>query len=214
MTAPYLQKLREQREHRRLRVAQLLRDNPSLTNQELVKALGPNPLTITDSCPEGKSYNRETIAEDRKFLMEQITQQTVLTVEEYRQQQLDRCRDDREELEDLRARLVDHLIPPIEAIDLALKIIDRRDKVDEREMKLTGTAAPSRSETLNLNANAEDMDEYRLMVKACAGLDQEQRTDVRRYARSLPRKSAPMAQPPKTSPLWESKQLEAGDETA
>lgn len=45
----------------------------------------------------------------------------------------------------MRRRLMDHLIEPKDAVDLALKIVDRDLDLDEFEAKLTGSAEPSKS---------------------------------------------------------------------
>ena len=60
MTAPsgYLRTLRESQASRRLLVAKALRERPDATNVELAQIF---------------AVDRETIAEDRKFLMEQLT---------------------------------------------------------------------------------------------------------------------------------------------
>jgi len=65
MTAPsaYLRELREAATRRRLELTRLLRENPTATNKSLAKTLG---------------VNRETIALDRKFIMQEL-QKTTLT---------------------------------------------------------------------------------------------------------------------------------------
>jgi hypothetical protein len=132
MAAPtaYLRKLREQRDSRRLGVARCLRETPNATDIELAKIF---------------DVSRNTIALDRKYLMAQVVKESITTVGEYRQQQLARLSARRQELVDLRKRLMDHLIDPKEAVDLALKILAREKDDDEFEAKLTGTPAPSTS---------------------------------------------------------------------
>ena len=68
MTAPtgYLRDLREQQTTRRLQLARLLRDDPKATNVELAKTLG---------------VNRDTIALDRKAIMEEMTKNTFTETE-------------------------------------------------------------------------------------------------------------------------------------
>jgi DNA-binding Lrp family transcriptional regulator len=97
-------------------------------------------------------------------------------------------------------------IPP----EVANALTRIRDSV----ARLLGLNAPSRSENLNLTGDLESLGPYRQFVLACRGLDQEQVEQLLTTAREMPRKPAPMAQPPKTSPLWEGKELEAGDATA
>jgi hypothetical protein len=71
MTAPtqYLRDLREQRTARRLEVAKALRDNPSVTNVELGKRF---------------DVTRDTIALDRKNIMEDLRKNTVEQTEALR----------------------------------------------------------------------------------------------------------------------------------
>lgn len=71
MTAPsqYLRDLREQRESRRLGVAKALRETPNATNIELAKTFG---------------VTRDTIAEDRKAIVEQLKKETITETEALR----------------------------------------------------------------------------------------------------------------------------------
>jgi hypothetical protein len=182
----HLRNLREQQTSRRLGVAKVLRETPDATNQELAKVF---------------NVSRNTIAEDRKYLMNVANGEAKTEMQLYRDDQLTRIQQKWDEIEgdQTMSGAEKHL-----AWSRWMKL----------EMDLRGTAAPTRSENVNINADAESVSEYRLWVRACAGLDEEQRTDVRRYARSLKRKPVEMIQPPKTSPLWEPKQLENGDATA
>src|SRR6266436_5768113 len=68
MTAPsgFLRDLREKRTSRRLGVAKALRETPDATNIQLAKVF---------------DVSRNTISEDRKAIMEQMTQSTVTETE-------------------------------------------------------------------------------------------------------------------------------------
>jgi hypothetical protein len=107
---------REARARRHLELARLLRDNPNATNIELAKAL---------------RVSRNTIAEDRKHLMSIASEEAKTEMVLYREQQL-------AELIELRDVLSDPKIKPDRKVELTLAIIDR-------EMRLTGTAAPTKS---------------------------------------------------------------------
>jgi hypothetical protein len=184
MTAPttYLRQLREGATRRRLELTKLLRDDPTATNVALAKVLG---------------VNRDTIAEDRKFLMSQATNEAQSEMQLYREDQLARIADKWEQIEsdDSMSGAEKHL-----AWSRWMKL----------EMDLRGTAAPTRSESLNVNADAENIGPYRKFVLAAQGLDELQIDQLLLMARELPRKPFVMAQPPKNSPLWSKtpKQLE------
>lgn len=77
MTAPsqHLRDLREQRESRRLGVAKALRETPNATNMELAKVFG---------------VSRNTIAEDRTAIVEQLKRNTLTETEQLRQDMLKR----------------------------------------------------------------------------------------------------------------------------
>jgi hypothetical protein len=199
MTAPssYLRTLREGQTSRRLGVAKVLRETPDATNIELAKIF---------------DVDRDTIAEDRKFLMSQVNQDTKTEMQLYRDDQLARCEARRQELVDLRKRLVDHLIKPEDAVDLHLKILDREKDNDEFEAKLTGTAAPTRAENVNLHGDLENVGPYRQFVLASRGLDAEQVERLLTMAREMPRKPFVQVAPPKSSPLWDVPQLTEGTE--
>lgn len=183
---PHLRHRREARDARRLELARLIRETPDVTNLELAKAL---------------NVSRNTITQDRLAIMELARTETQTEIQLHREDQLTR----------IAAKWAE-----IEA-DTSMTGAEKHlawSRWMKLEVDLRGTAAPTRSESVNINADAENLSEYRLWVRACAGLDEEQRTDVRRYARSLLRKPIEMIQPPKTSPLWEAKQLESGDATS
>jgi hypothetical protein len=160
MTAPsgYLRTLREGQTSRRLGVAKVLRETPDATNVELAKIF---------------DVDRDTIAEDRKFLMSQVNQDAKSEFQIWRGEHI-------AELEKLRTQLQDFLIPPEKRIELALKII-------AQDAKLKGTEAPSKSISANVNVNPEHSEDYLLFREACAGLSEEQIHDVRLYAKALPR---------------------------
>jgi hypothetical protein len=101
---------------------------------------------------EGFPADLRTVQRDVALFKPQWVGQNKDAVQVYRQQQLDECEADRNELRELKARLVDNLIGPEETIELALKILDRRDKVARREMDLVGTAAPSKHITARVDA--------------------------------------------------------------
>ena len=186
MTAPasYLRDLREQRESRRLGVAKVLRETPNATNVELAKVFG---------------VNRDTIQEDRKFLMTQVNQEALSETQLYRDDQLTRitAKWDEIETDDTMSGAEKHL-----AWARWMKL----------EMDLRGTAAPTKSVTANVNVDAENIGPYRKFVLAVAGLDESQIEHLLLMAREIPRKPFVMVQPPKTSPLWTKNQLTEGDE--
>lgn len=92
-----------------------------------------------------------TVQRDVRSLRGQWGEANMNQYELLREQQLREVEEDKAELRSLRAQLEslsnpnDRLIDPFEVIELALKILDRRDTVAQREMKLTGTAAPSKA---------------------------------------------------------------------
>jgi hypothetical protein len=86
MTAPsqYLRDLREQRESRRLGVAKALRETPNATNIELAKVFG---------------VTRDTIAQDRKAIVEQLKAKTMDETEALRADMVQRLESLNKELE-------------------------------------------------------------------------------------------------------------------
>jgi hypothetical protein len=98
---------------------------------------------------------------------------------------------------------------------LPLAAVDRLIKIAEVVMRLEGTAAPSRSENVSINADVENLGPYRKFVLAVQGLDETQVEELLTAARAVPRKALARPVWPKTSPLWgnEPKQLE-GDTDA
>ena len=95
-----------------------------------------------------------------------------------REQQLREVEEDKAELLRLREKL-DMLVDPIEIIELALKILDRRDTVAQREMKLTGTAAPTKSISANVNVaqQAISFEQQLEYLNAFAGLYEDERLE-------------------------------------
>src|SRR5271157_5475119 len=106
----------EKQTSRRLGVAKILRETPDATNIELAKIF---------------DVDRDTIAEDRKFLMAQINQEAKSETQLWRDEHI-------AELNKLRESLEDFLIPAEKRIELALAII-------REDSKIKGTAAPTKS---------------------------------------------------------------------
>lgn len=95
---------------------------------------------------------------------------------------------------------------------LPLAAVDRLIKIAEVVMRLEGTAAPTKSISANVNVNPEHSEEYLLFREACAGLSDEQKHDVRMYAKALPRTwVAPPIEANFPPPMV--RQLEADNET-
>jgi len=111
----------EKQTSRREGVAKILRETPSATDLELAKVF---------------EVNRDTIHRDRKYLMQQANQNAASQFEIWRDEHI-------AELNKLRESLEDFLIPPERRIELALAII-------REDVKVKGTAAPTRSENLNV----------------------------------------------------------------
>jgi hypothetical protein len=189
MTAPstYLRQLRDAQARRRLELARLLRDDPSANNKELAKAL---------------NVDRHTIAEDRLALMQQVNESAKTETQIMREDQLDRIQKKMAEIED------DQLLMSAADRHLALW------RWMKLETTLRGTAAPTRSENLNVNVDGENVGPYRQFVLAVHGLDAEQVKQLLTLAREMPRKPFVMIHPPETSPLWGApKQLEEDNAT-
>jgi hypothetical protein len=119
MTAPtkYLRQLRLAQAKRRLELARLLRDAPQANNIELATAL---------------NVSRNTIAEDRKFLMTQVNESTNNEMQVYREDQLTRIAEKWDEIES----------------DETMSGADKHlawSRWMKLEMDLRGTAAPTKS---------------------------------------------------------------------
>jgi hypothetical protein len=153
MTPASITKIRNDREaraRRHIELSRLLRDNPDATNIELARAL---------------HVNRDTIAEDRKHLMSIASGEAKTEMVLYREQQL-------AELVELRDVLQDPKIKPDRKVELTLAIIDR-------EMRLTGTAAPTKSISAHIDGGVqvlpiEEQYEYK---QAFAGLYPDERLE-------------------------------------
>jgi hypothetical protein len=141
---------RENRVRRHVELARLLRDNPDATNIELARAL---------------NVNRDTIAEDRKHLMSIASGEAKTEMIIYREQQL-------AELIQLRDVLQDPAIRPDRKVELTLAIIDR-------EMRLTGTAAPTKSISANVNVEQQviPIEQQLEYLNAFAGLYEDERLE-------------------------------------
>jgi len=118
MTAPsqYLRDLREQQTSRRLGVAKALRETPDATNIELAKVF---------------DVSRNTIAEDRKAIMEEMTKSTLTETELLRAEMVTK-------LEALEAEVEKHRKDgklPMTAIDQLLSI-------SKAVIELTGCRKP------------------------------------------------------------------------
>jgi len=118
MTAPsqYLRDLREQQTSRRLGVAKALRDTPDATNIELAKIFG---------------VNRDTIAEDRKAIMEEMTKSTLTETELMRAEMVAK-------LESLEAEVQKHRKDG----KLSLSAIDQLLSITKAVVELTGVRKP------------------------------------------------------------------------
>ena len=118
MTAPsqYLRELREEAARRRLELAKLLRENPDATNIALAKAL---------------NVTRNTIAEDRKVIMEQMTKSTLTETELLRDEMV-------RKLEALEAEVEKHRKDG----KLSLQAVDRLLDITKAVIELTGVRKP------------------------------------------------------------------------
>jgi hypothetical protein len=144
MTAPshHLRQKREEAARRRLELAKLLRDDPKATNIALAKTLG---------------VNRDTIALDRKEIMEQMTKSTLTETELMRAEMVSK-------LESLEAEVQLHRRDgklPITAIDQLLSITKAlveltgcRKPVNEK-MQVTHRA-PIRFNTVVVGADGKE----------------------------------------------------------
>lgn len=118
---------REARVRRHVEIARLLRDDPRYTNVELARML---------------NVSRNTIAEDRKHLMSVVSNEAKNEMQIYREDQLTRIAAKWDEIENDQTMTgaEKHL-----AWSRWMKL----------EMDLRGTAAPTRSENLNINADVD-----------------------------------------------------------
>lgn len=118
MSAPstYLRQKREEAARRRLELAKLLRDDPKANNVELAKAL---------------NVTRNTIAEDRKVIMEEITKSTLTETELMRAEMV-------QELEGLKDEVEKHRKDG----KLSLQAVDRLLDITKAIIELTGVRKP------------------------------------------------------------------------
>jgi hypothetical protein len=117
----------ERQASRRLGVAKVLRETPNATNVELAKVF---------------DVDRDTIAEDRKFLMSQVNEGALTETQIYRDDQLARVTEKWDEIEhdESMSGAEKHL-----AWSRWMKL----------EMDLRGTAAPTKSITATINADVD-----------------------------------------------------------
>jgi hypothetical protein len=129
MTAPtqYLRDLREQQTHRRLGVAKALRESPTATNVDLAKMFG---------------VTRETIALDRRFLMEQLKLSTMTETERLRDEMVTK---------------LDGLVGEVEKHrkdgKLSLSAIDQILSISKSIIELTGIRKPVIEKHLHKHAS-------------------------------------------------------------
>lgn len=154
----HLRARQERQTTRRLGVAKVLRETPDATNVELARIF---------------DVDRDTIAEDRKFLMTQVTQTALTETQVYRENQLARIQEKWDSIEESNMSDAD-------------KHREWRGWM-KLEVEIRGTAAPTKSITATVDLNPELSDEYLLDREAMAGLNDEQRHQVRMFAKSLPR---------------------------
>jgi predicted transcriptional regulator len=77
--------------------------------------------------------------------------------------------------------------------------------------ELHGADEPTRSESVNVNVDGQNVGPYRKFVQACSGLELDQIEQLFVMAREMPRRTRPLPEPPTTSPLWV-KQLDGQNE--
>lgn len=118
MSAPstYLRKKREEAARRRLELAKMLRGDPNATNKQLAKAL---------------NVNRDTIALDRKTLMEQLQKDARTETEQLRAKL-------HGELEELKWEVEQHRNQG----KLPLSAVDRLLDITKAIIELTGARKP------------------------------------------------------------------------
>ncbi len=112
----YVRQRREEAARRRLELAKLLRDDPRATNKQLAKTL---------------NVNRDTIALDRKVIMEELTKTTLTQTESMRAEMV-------QELESLKDEVEKHRKDG----KLSLQAIDRMLDISKAIIELTGVRKP------------------------------------------------------------------------
>lgn len=158
MTAPttHLRKLREQRDSRRLGVAKALRETPNATDIELAKIF---------------DVSRNTIAEDRKYLMTLVKNEALTETQLYRENQLTRITEKWDEIE---------TDPTMSGAEKHLAW----SRWMKLEMDLRGTAAPSKS--IVGHVTGPQLDALYLDIReVLLDADEETRQEVLDHAREL-----------------------------
>lgn len=127
---------------------------------------------------EGYPADSRTIQRDVRSLRGQWGEANVNQFELLREQQLREVEEDKAELRSLREKLTD-FVDPREVIEWALKIIDRRDAIRQTEIKLTGTAAPSKSISANVSVEQQviPIEQQLEYLNAFAGLYEDERLE-------------------------------------
>jgi hypothetical protein len=158
VTAPttHLRKLREQRDSRRLGVAKALRETPNATDIELAKIF---------------DVSRNTIAEDRKYLMTLVKNEALTETQLYRENQLTRITEKWDEIE---------TDPTMSGAEKHLAW----SRWMKLEMDLRGTAAPSKS--IVGHVTGPQLDALYLDIReVLLDADEETRQEVLDHAREL-----------------------------
>ena len=119
-----------------------------------------------------------TVQRDVRSLRGQWGEANINQYDLLREQQLHEVEEDKAELRALRDKLVE-FVDPREVIEWALKIIDRRDAIRQTEIKLTGTAAPSKSISAKVNVEQQviPIEQQLEYLNAFAGLYEDERLE-------------------------------------
>jgi len=127
---------------------------------------------------EGYPADERTIRRDVQSLRGQWGEANVNEFNALREQQLREVEEDKADLRKLRERL-ESFVDPRDVIEWALKIIDRRDAIRQTEIKLTGTAAPTKSISANVNADVQviPIEQQLEYAQAFAGLYEDERLE-------------------------------------
>jgi hypothetical protein len=127
---------------------------------------------------EGYPADGRTVQRDVRSLRGQWGEANLNQYELLREQQLREVEEDKAELRSLREKLTG-FVDPREVIEWALKIIDRRDAIRQTEIKLTGTAAPSKSISANVNVEQQviPIEQQLEYLNAFAGLYEDERLE-------------------------------------
>jgi hypothetical protein len=100
------------------------------------------------------------------------------------------------ELQALKLACHQGSIKPDRAIELLLAIMDR-------EMRLLGTAAPTKSESKSLNVTVDGTGRFHRFIQAAAGLSDSQLEEVLRFASAMEREPLELPPGPPTLQLTE-----------